>query len=52
MFSQILTGDEATRERCFKFLSTRFRNLGADVITAEVEEHMITDLKKILNVRI
>lgn len=51
ILSQILTGDETTRDRCFKFLSTKFRNLGSEIITKEVEEYMITDIKKILQVR-
>ncbi|KAJ6645830.1 Apoptosis inhibitor 5 like [Pseudolycoriella hygida] len=48
IFSQILTGDEATRSSCFKFVQTKFRNLGSDVVTKEVEEFMISEIKKIL----
>lgn len=51
IISQILTGDETTRDRCFKFLSTKFKNLGSDIITKDVEEFLITDIKKILQVK-
>lgn len=50
IFSQILTGDEATRSSCFKFVQTKIRNLGTEVVTKEIEEFMISEIKKILQV--
>lgn len=51
IFTQISNGDETTRERCFKFLVTKFKLFGPDVITKEIEEYMITEIKKILQVK-
>lgn len=48
IFCQIQTGDEAIRDRCFKFLSSKFKNLGVDVITKDVEDFMIAEIKKIV----
>lgn len=50
IFTQISNGDETTRERCFKFLVTKFKLFGSDIITKEIEEYMITEIKKILQV--
>lgn len=49
-FSQILTGDELTRDRCFKFLTLKLKQLGRDVITDDVETFITTELKKISQV--
>lgn len=50
IIGQILNGDEPTRERCLRYLATKFRLLGADVITKEIETLLITEVKKILQV--
>lgn len=39
-----------TRDRTFKFLSTKFKTLGKEIITKDIEEFMITEIKKILQV--
>lgn len=49
-FSQILTGDELTRDRCFKFLAIKLKQLGKEIITDEIEAFIIEELKKILQV--
>lgn len=48
IFSQIATGDETTRERCFKFIATKIFPLGNEVITKDVEEFIIDEIKKVL----
>lgn len=49
-FSQIINGDDATRERCIKFLATKLKAIGHDVITKEPEDLLITECKKVLQV--
>lgn len=39
-----------TRDRCFKFLSLKLKQLGRDVITDDVETFITTELKKISQV--
>lgn len=51
IFTQINTGDEATRERCLKFISTKVLAMGPSIITREVEEFLIGEIKKVLQVR-
>lgn len=46
--SQIVAGDEATRERCLKYLNGRFLTYGKELITKEVEEYLIGEVKKVL----
>uniref|UniRef100_A0A1A9ZEV8 Apoptosis inhibitor 5/fibroblast growth factor 2-interacting factor 2 n=1 Tax=Glossina pallidipes TaxID=7398 RepID=A0A1A9ZEV8_GLOPL len=48
IFIQISSGDETTRERCFKFIATKLFAMGPTVITKEVEEFIIDEIKKIL----
>ncbi|KAI4501949.1 hypothetical protein M0802_002631 [Mischocyttarus mexicanus] len=47
-FSQILNGDDGTRERCIKFLATKLKALGHDIITKEPEDLLISECKKVL----
>ena len=51
IFSQIIAGDEQTRYRNFQFLSGKLIKMGPEVITKEVEEFIITEIKKIMIVR-
>lgn len=48
LFSQILNGEDAVRERCLKFLSVKLKALGHDVISKEAEDFLITESKKVL----
>ncbi|XP_055386398.1 apoptosis inhibitor 5 homolog [Condylostylus longicornis] len=48
MFGQIASGDEVTREKTFKFLSTKVFNLGSTVVTKEIEEFIISEIKRLL----
>jgi Apoptosis inhibitory protein 5 (API5) len=50
IINQIISGDEQTRSRSFQYLSGKFIKLGSEVITKEVEDFMISELKKILQV--
>lgn len=52
LFSQILNGDDASRDRCIKFLATKLKSAGRDVITKEPEDLLILECKKVLQVRI
>lgn len=42
--------NEIVRERCIKFLATKVKQLGREVINKEAEEVIITECKKILEV--
>ncbi|KAH8263311.1 hypothetical protein KR044_007128 [Drosophila immigrans] len=48
LFQQITTGDEPTRERCFKFIATKLLTMGPNVITKEIEEYIVEEVKKAL----
>ncbi|XP_033216197.1 apoptosis inhibitor 5 [Belonocnema kinseyi] len=47
-FSQILNGDDATRERCIKFLATKLKAIGHSVIAKDSEDLLIAECKKVL----
>lgn len=47
-FSQILNGDDSTRERCIKFLGSKLKALGHSVITKDAEDLLIVECKKVL----
>ncbi|XP_072034735.1 apoptosis inhibitor 5-like [Amphiura filiformis] len=48
LFEQILKGEDTVRERAIKFLSTKLKNLSAELITKDVEELMIDKSKEVL----
>ncbi|XP_055593117.1 apoptosis inhibitor 5 homolog [Uranotaenia lowii] len=48
IFSQIVSGDEQTRYRNFQFILNKLMKLGSEIVTKEVEEFVITEIKKIL----
>lgn len=50
IFTQIASGDEGTRERCFKFIATKLFAMGPSVVTKEVEDFLIEEIKKVLQV--
>jgi len=49
-FSQIISGDDGTRERCIKFLATKLKAIGHDIVTKEPEDLLIAECKKVLQV--
>lgn len=52
-FSHILNDDgerDGERESCIKFLASKLKSVGRDVITKESEDLLIAECKKILNV--
>lgn len=51
LFSQIAQGDEQTRLKCLQYVSSKFVKAGSEVFTKEVEELIIKEIKKILQVR-
>lgn len=53
LFSQIQQGtdNELVRERCIKFLSSKVKQLGREVINKEAEDYIIVECKKVLEVR-
>ncbi|XP_065092825.1 apoptosis inhibitor 5 homolog isoform X2 [Ochlerotatus camptorhynchus] len=48
IFSQIVAGDEQTRFRNFQFVLNKMIKIGPEVITKEVEDFVIAEIKKIL----
>ncbi|XP_058447726.1 apoptosis inhibitor 5 homolog [Malaya genurostris] len=48
IFSQIVSGDEPTRYRNFQFILNKLMKMGSEVITKEVEDFVIGEIKKIL----
>lgn len=56
LFSQIHqntdseVANENVRERCIKFLGTKVKQLGKEVINKEAEDLIITECKKVLEV--
>ncbi|KAH8409316.1 hypothetical protein KR222_000192 [Zaprionus bogoriensis] len=48
LFQQITTGDETTRERCFKFIATKLLTMGPNVVTKEIEDFIVEEIKKAL----
>ncbi|EDV30924.1 uncharacterized protein Dana_GF15101, isoform A [Drosophila ananassae] len=48
LFQQITSGDEPTRERCFKFIATKLLTMGPNVITKEIEDYIVEEIKKAL----
>lgn len=50
LYSQILSGEEGIRERCLKFLSTKLKSLGHEVVNKEAEDFLVAETKKVLQV--
>uniref|UniRef100_A0A1B6D2U6 Apoptosis inhibitor 5/fibroblast growth factor 2-interacting factor 2 n=1 Tax=Clastoptera arizonana TaxID=38151 RepID=A0A1B6D2U6_9HEMI len=48
LYSQILSGEEFVRERCLKFISSKIKLLGHEVINKDAEEILIAETKKVL----
>lgn len=51
-FSQVKSDDELTRERCLKFLGTRLKQLEKEIITEEIENFIVEQLKSTLLVSV
>lgn len=47
MFKQILSEDELVRERAIKFLGTKVKGLGDEVIDKEAEEYLVSQCKQV-----
>ena len=50
IYSQLLTGDEAVRESCIKFLSKKIVPIDRNVIDRAAEDFLILETKKVLQV--
>uniref|UniRef100_U5EYE7 Putative apoptosis inhibitor 5/fibroblast growth factor 2-interacting factor 2 n=1 Tax=Corethrella appendiculata TaxID=1370023 RepID=U5EYE7_9DIPT len=48
IFSQIISGDEATRLRNFQYILNKFMKQGSEILTKEVEDFVVAEIKKIL----
>lgn len=48
LFSQMLEGEEETRDRVIKFLRDRFHLINSSLLTKEVEEFFLEEAKKVL----
>ena len=47
LFSQIESGEEVTRERAVKFLTTKLRTLPEESWTRELEEFLVQEIRKV-----
>jgi len=52
IFSQIVQGEEQTRIKCLQYINNKFIKAGAEVVTEDVEELIVKEMKKLLQVRI
>jgi hypothetical protein len=50
IFSQILNGDDLSREQCLKFLTIKLKSQGQEILNKESEELLIAESKKVLQV--
>lgn len=50
LFSQIGQGEEQTRLKCLQYVNNKFIKAGSEVFTKEVEELVIKEAKKLLQV--
>lgn len=50
IFSQIGTGDETVRDRCFQFINNKIMKIGPETITKPLEDFIIAEIKKALAV--
>lgn len=48
-FKQVLSGEYVVRQKCLKFFSNKIHSLGSEVITKEVEEYIVSEIKKIIS---
>ncbi|XP_035778317.1 apoptosis inhibitor 5 homolog [Anopheles albimanus] len=48
IFSQIGTGDETVRDRCFQFINNKIMKIGPETITKPLEDFIIAEIKKAL----
>lgn len=51
LFSQIAQGDEQTRVKCLQYVNNKFVKAGSEVFNKEVEELIVKEVKKLLQVR-
>lgn len=51
-FMQILNGEDGIRERCIKFLGSKLKSLGRDIMTKDTEDALISECKKVLQVNL
>ena len=52
MFSEIGDGDEIIRERTLKLLAMKLKTMGSSILTKEVQDYLISECKKVLQVEI
>jgi Apoptosis inhibitory protein 5 (API5) len=50
LFSQIAQGEEQTRVKCLQYVNNKFLKGGPEVFTKDVEELIIKEVKKLLQV--
>lgn len=48
LFSQICGESDVVREKCLKFMSSKIKALGREVIDKDSEDYLIAESKKIL----
>lgn len=48
LFSQIESGEDATREKITKFLSIKMKTLPSEIWTKEIEEYFLQECRKVI----
>lgn len=48
IMKQIVTGEYIVREKCIKLLCTKIQSLGSEFITKEIEDIIVSEIKKIV----
>lgn len=50
IYAQIKSGEPIIRDRCFKFLQTKLKDLGPEIITVDFEKRLLSETRRILPV--
>lgn len=50
LYAQIKSGDATVRDKCFKFLQVKLKDLGPEIITVDFEKRLLSETKRILPV--
>lgn len=50
LYAQVKTGEPVVRDRCFKFLQAKLKDLGPEIITVDFEKRLLSETRRILPV--
>ncbi|ODM95907.1 Apoptosis inhibitor 5 [Orchesella cincta] len=48
LYAQIKTGEPVVKDRCFKFLTAKLKDLGPEIINLEFEKRLLSETRRIL----